>query len=68
MKAYASSGCGPFFTLAMPDGIDITPSFGAAMSTGALFRFRSIAYEDSAPPIMRASPCSRRLKACGICV
>src|SRR5262245_4661813 len=68
MNAYASSGCGPFFTFAMPDGIDITPSFGPAMSMGAFFRFRSIAYDESAPPIITASPCSRRLKACGIWV
>src|SRR3989442_15431861 len=68
MKARASSGCGPFFTRAMPDGIAITPSLGEAMSTAAPCRLRSAAYEESAPPIIHASPCSSRLKACGICV
>ena len=68
MNAHASSGCGPFFTFAMPDGIAMTPSLGESISTPAPWRLRSEAYDDSAPAIIHASPCSSRLKACGICV
>jgi hypothetical protein len=43
MKAHASSGCGPFFTRAMPEGMAMTPSFGAPISTAAPCRLRSAA-------------------------
>ena len=37
------SGCGPFFTRAIPEGMAMTPSFGAPISTAAPCRLRSAA-------------------------
>src|SRR5258705_13754896 len=52
----------------MPEGLAKMPSLGAARSIGAPCDLRCRAKEESALTITHASPCSKRLKACGICV